>query len=218
MYVAFNNKEVDSNSNTLRHHFYYVDSKNLNLLYESWVCYKILDEIVSNRTIKFFEVKNQNDSVARFQSEDRSIVIEYQGRYNIEWKENSETKSPEDKQYGKEPLKDVPDIVIRLRNKISIIVDAKYSSLGKSFSYPNRASMQSYLKSVNANYGIFIHANAQSLTWKVISNHKKQKIIWTSLTPMTSPLFNNTRDLQDLTKVTELVYKLKQRRPIKNRL
>jgi hypothetical protein len=45
------------------------------------------------------------------------------------------------------------------------------------------------------------NVKTSGLGTSVISNKKEQKIIWTNLTPAISPSFNNTKEVEGLTKI-----------------
>ena len=132
-YVWVSSREYELVKNTLRYYFY--NLKNLNLLYESWVFYKILDLFTGIFDLRLAETSHSN-GVATFRSHDGSISITYQRTYESGW---IDSQGP--------IIYDKPDIVIEFNNLITLILDAKNSIITPTNPYPYRRQMDDYIAS-----------------------------------------------------------------------
>ena len=176
-YVWVSSREYELVKNTLRYYFY--NLKNLNLLYESWVFYKILDLFTGIFDLRLAETSHSN-GVATFRSHDGSISITYQRTYESGW---IDSQGP--------IIYDKPDIVIEFNNLITLILDAKNSIITPTNPYPYRRQMDDYIASAGldrTSYAILIFSTGVEENWKEISrrepnNGLEHKIFWLSLVP-----------------------------------
>jgi hypothetical protein len=138
---------------------------DINDLYECWVFCKILYSITQRYEITFKEI-HSSKGVADFRASDRSFHLVYQAHYIIHWKDQDRD------------IEDVPDIAIEFNNGMKFIIDAKNSHHTLSDSRPNLDQMRSYMTSLNAKYGVFIHSESEDLNLrKGIENKKNNQTI-----------------------------------------
>jgi hypothetical protein len=70
-------------------------------------------------------------------------------------------------------------------NGKKLIIDAKNTKYQSKNPYPNSHQMRSYLKSVDADLGFFVHSNSEisNLWFKISDESNTIRIIWTTLIP-----------------------------------
>jgi hypothetical protein len=192
-YIKASQDDVEISRHVLE--YYLLSITNANDLYECWVFCKLLNAIVSiYRSLRFKELRSSK-GVMTLNSEDGSIKIAYQPSYDTEgkWKDGY--------------LQDNPDIAIELESGLSIIVDAKNEEYKTSNSHPNRPQMDSYIRSTNARYGVFIHSRSENpeLWEKLPKDMNNQEIIWTCLIPGYS---SEPGDDDNLKKIIDLIRSL----------
>ena len=126
-----------------------------------------------------------------FRADDGSFHIIYQARYDSGWRDQDR------------PIEDVPDIAIEFNNGMTLVIDAKNSRHSIENSRPNLDQMRLYMKTLNANYGIFIHSQSEDPNlWKEITTeNNNQRIIWTSVTPA----FSGLSSIQNFERTVSLV-------------
>lgn len=189
--VFVSKKEEEIAKDVLQYHF--MSLTDPNDLYECWLFCKILYSISLKYDIKFKE-SNSSIEPIRFKATNGSFHILYQPRFQTEWIDQGRS------------IEDKPDILIEFRNGNSIIIDAKNSYYKTITPRPYFSQMRSYMKTLNAQYGIFIHSASEdpNLWREVYSNTSGQKIIWTTANPI--PLDNKFND--NLSKILILQHEL----------
>jgi len=167
--ISFNNEEI------ARHvlQYYFMKITNINDLFECWIYVKLLFEISKKFDIKLKEV-NSNRGACTFVSNDRSLNLIYQAKYDSRWKKQNNDE-----------IYDYPDIVLEFTNGQRVIIDAKNSKYQYNNPTPNFGQMRSYLRSADAQYGFFIHSNSENpnLWYKITDEKNTKQIVWTTLRP-----------------------------------
>lgn len=186
---------VSLNENEIAEHFlqyHFMNLADTNDLYECWVFCKILYAFAEKYDLKLTEVRSSK-GIVTFQNTDNSFHLIYQARYPTEWTDE-----------GK-PIEDIPDITLEFRNGNNIVIDAKNRFYTLSDPRPNLHQMRSYMDTLNAKYGIFVHSASQDPSiWKTIPDKRNNQIIWTSLVPSK---INKTNRV-NLEKILELISKI----------
>ena len=185
-YIHASQDDVEVSRHVLE--YYLLNITNLNDLFECWVFCKLLDAIINIYKSLRFEESHSSKGVMTLNSEDGSVKIAYQPSYDTEWK------------WKDGYLQDNPDIAIEVENGLSIIVDAKNQKYHTSDSHPNRPQMDSYIRSTNAKYGVFIHSESENpeLWEKLPKKINNQEIVWTCLIPGHSSDRSNEANLQKI--------------------
>jgi hypothetical protein len=82
-----------------------------------------------------------------------------------------------------------------------MIIDAKNEVYTFSNQHPNQHQMRSYMATLKARYGVFVHSASQvSGTWNAITDKKNNQIIWTSMIPGNK----NKTNKENLEKILQL--------------
>jgi hypothetical protein len=159
-------KNTELSEHMLRYYFF--NTKDPNLLYECWVCYKVLDSMVDNFKVKF---KESRSSETLFMSEDGSIKMIYQKRYKTRWLKNGN------------PIEEIPDIVIEFKNGLTIVVDAKNTEYSSEAHNPYWRQITSYIDHAGAQFGVLIFSRADEALWDDLTTEEEKIASWTTLTP-----------------------------------
>jgi hypothetical protein len=169
-YIFVSSKIEEVAKDVLQYNF--LSLTNTNDLYECWIFCKILYAISQIHSLKFKEI-NSSKGLVDFKATDGLFHILYQPRFQTEWIDQERH------------IEDRPDIVIEFKNGINIIIDAKNSFYKTKKPTPYLYQMRSYMKTINARYGIFFHSESEDPNlWREIYNKTThQKIMWTSAIP-----------------------------------
>ena len=182
---------VSLNENQIAEHFlqyHFMNLADTNDLYECWVFCKILYAIAKNYELKLTEVRSSK-GIVTFKNADNSFYLIYQARYPTEWT----------------VIEDNPDITLEFKNGNNMIIDAKNEFYTLSNQHPNQHQMRSYMSTLKARYGVFVHSASQEPNiWNAIPDKKNNQIIWTSLVPGN---VDKTND-RNLEKILELISKI----------
>jgi hypothetical protein len=176
-------KNTELSEHMLRYYFF--NTKDPNLLYECWVCYKVLDSMVDNFKVKF---KESRSSETLFMSEDGSIKMIYQKRYKTRWLKNGN------------PIEEIPDIVIEFKNGLTIVVDAKNTEYSSEAHNPYWRQITSYIDHAGAQFGVLIFSRADEALWDDLTTEEEKIASWTTLTPSPTGVKDatNNKNLQKL--------------------
>jgi hypothetical protein len=86
-----------------------------------------------------------------------------------------------------------------------MVIDAKNRFYSNSDPRPNLHQMRSYMDTLGAKFGIFVHSASQNpLAWKIIPDKSNNQIIWTSLIPGNVDNANK----ENLAKIVDLISKI----------
>jgi hypothetical protein len=189
-FVWLSSKNYDLLEGTLRYHFF--NLKSYDKLYECWIFYKLLDLLIGTLNLKFKEVSSSG-GIATFRSVDGSVKITYQKSYDTGWMDKDKS------------IQDIPDVVVEFNNSITIIFDAKNSTIPRDNVYPYRRQMDSYLRSAGiekTNFGIFIFSAGEERYWKQIEK-QNQKMLWIGVSPEFSSKnkLSNNNAMEKLTQI-----------------
>jgi hypothetical protein len=190
-YVKASQDELEVSKHVLQ--YYLLSLDNPNDLYECWVFCKVLDAIVDTYKNLKFKESTRSKGVMTISSDNGLIKITYQPIYDTEWK------------YNKVYLEDNPDIAIEFKNGSTIIFDAKNREYSRTSNrHQNRHQMDSYIRSANAKYGIFIHSRSDDPeVWEETQREGyNQTIVWTCLIP-DKPSNNELEKIIQLILLTE---------------
>jgi len=184
LWIAWTKDRSSSDVNEFLSHllgYHFFELKDMNRLYESWVCFKILETISEKYDQIMIERRSRNGIL--FKDKKGRISVIYQKKFKTGWKPKTDDE-----------LEDKPDVSIELDRKVKLIIDAKNSPC-KGFAY--RRDMAEYLNVSGGKKGILIHSS-----WadnKIIPEPVKRgekEISWTCLIP--GEEFENKRILTQI--------------------
>ena len=150
----------------LGYHFFELNDESR--LYESWICFKILEGIAENFDRIMFERRSRNGIL--FKDKKGRISVVYQRRFKTGWKPKTNDE-----------LEDKPDITVELDGKVMLVIDAKNSPC-KGYTY--RRDMSEYLNISDGKKGILIHSSwADNKIIPEPVTRGEKKILWTCFVP-----------------------------------